>query len=92
MARFCVCYELTKKGRDYSGLIEALRSYRPSWQGMQSVWIIGSRTASCQEVFERLRVYIDADDRLLVVPLASNASWWSQSLVEEEAPPAFPIS
>lgn len=86
MAYFCVCYELTKKGRDYSGLIQALKSksYRSSWHGMESVWLIESRSASCQEVFEHLRVHLDVEDRLLVVPMASNAGWWSQGLVEDE--------
>jgi hypothetical protein len=86
MAQFCVSYELTQRGRDYSDLVAALRSYRPSWQGMQSVWIVGSRSATCQDVFEQLRIHMHPDDRLLVVPIDPSAGWWSQGIVADEAP------
>lgn len=73
MARYIVTYDLIDE-RDYSTLIERIKSYGKWAHPLESVWIIVTDETSTQ-VRDYLSECIDEDDKLLVMKTAQGASW-----------------
>lgn len=72
MAILGINYDLRKPGRDYSGLITAIKSQGDWIHPMDSVWFIDtSRTT--QQVRDALTKELDANDMLLV--MRANKDW-----------------
>ncbi len=69
-----ITYDLCTPGKDYSGLISAIKSY-PLWcKVTESCWII-STPKTCVQVRDHLNLYIDVNDRLFVASLTGEAAW-----------------
>lgn len=67
-------YDLRSPGRDYDRLYEAIKSY-PAWAHItESTWFIKT-TNSCSQVADKLKMYMDSNDRLFVAELTGAAVW-----------------
>lgn len=65
MAVYLVTYDLNAQGKDYDGLINAIKAYGSYCKLQKSVWFIGSgKTAS--EIRDDLKRHIDQNDDLFV--------------------------
>lgn len=73
MARYIVTYDLVNR-RDYSPLINKIKSYRKWAHPLESVWIIITDESSSQ-IRDALSAFIDGDDKLLVMKTTQGASW-----------------
>lgn len=74
MSVFLVTYDLRQPGRNYQALYDALEAY-PCCRGLESVWFIKSNSNS-SDIRDRLKAYIDSNDRLFVSELETYwASW-----------------
>ncbi len=74
MSTYIANYDLRKPGRDYSSLINAIKSY-PDWAHLlESHWgIVSNRSAS--EVRDHLAQFMDANDGLTVITATTPAAW-----------------
>lgn len=77
MARYIVTYDLVNR-RDYSPLIEKIKSYKMWAHPLESVWIIITDDTSSQ-IRDYLSDAIDSDDKLLIMKTSQGASWVSLS-------------
>ncbi|WP_237520840.1 CRISPR-associated endonuclease Cas2 [Serratia proteamaculans] len=73
MARYIVTYDLVNR-RDYTLLIEKIKSYRQWAHPLESVWIIITDDTSSQ-LRDSLSDFIDKDDKLLIMKTTQGASW-----------------
>jgi len=73
MARYIVTYDLVNR-KDYTPLIEKIKSYRNWARPLESVWIIITNETSSQ-VRDSLSDFIDNDDKLLIMKTTQGASW-----------------
>lgn len=73
MARYIVTYDLVNR-RDYTPLIEKIKSYRQWAHPLESVWIIITDDTSSQ-LRDSLSDFIDKDDKLLIMKTTQGASW-----------------
>lgn len=70
-----VGYDLNKTGKDYAGLIDAIKSTVDNWwHCLDSTWIVKT-SLSPVELRDILRQHIDANDELLVAKLTGAAAW-----------------
>jgi hypothetical protein len=69
-----VTYDLCNPGKNYDGLINAIRAYPFAECVCLSAWII--KTAdTCTSVRDYLLLFMDSNDRLFVAALTSEAAW-----------------
>ncbi|WP_234942248.1 hypothetical protein [Enterobacter hormaechei] len=73
MPRYIVTYDLVNR-RDYSPLIDKIKSYRGWAHPLESVWIIITNETPSQ-VRDSLSEFLSGDDKLLVMKTAQGASW-----------------
>jgi len=70
-----ICYDLNRPGKDYSSLIDAIKSAFPAyWHHLDSTWLVRSNL-SCVEVRDLLTPHMDSNDELLVITLGGEAAW-----------------
>ena len=62
---YCVAYDLNTPGKDYSALIEQIKTYNGWWHHLDSTWFINSEKSTA-EIRDHLGKYIDTNDELLV--------------------------
>jgi hypothetical protein len=75
MASFLIGYDLNKTGKDYAGLIEAIKRLGSNWwHCLDSTWII-KHAGPTTVIRDALTPYIDANDELLVVGLTGEGAW-----------------
>lgn len=65
---YCISYDLSKPGRNYESLYNAIKSYGTWWHQTESVWFIVS-SANATEIRDNLNKHTDANDKLFVVAL-----------------------
>lgn len=70
---FSVAYDLRSQ-RDYSRIIEAIRSYDGAQNVLESLWVIRSNS-SAAGIRDHLLNYVDGDDGLFVAKLTGEAAW-----------------
>src|SRR4051794_39702553 len=76
MANYAINYDLSKPGRNYQGLIDAIKSYGAWAHVLQSSWVVRSpRTAA--QVRDDLLQHIDANDKLVVSTVTGEAAWFN---------------
>jgi len=74
MKTFLISYDLRKQGRDYDSLIKAIQKLPGYTSPLKSVWFVqGEMTAT--NLHDFLRQYMDANDLLMVIEIASKADW-----------------
>jgi len=69
-----ISYDLCEPGRNYDGLYEAIKSYYVWAAITESTWIVRTSSSSA-EIWDRLNREVDANDRLFVAELSSEAKW-----------------
>lgn len=74
MARYIVTYDLVNI-RDYSSLIDKIKSYQKWAHPLESVWIIITNDTPAQ-VRDSLSECMDGDDKLLVMKTTLGTSWF----------------
>lgn len=79
-----VTYDLKKPGQDYAGLIEALKNVGTWWHYLESTWLLDTSLTPSQ-VWERIKTYVDKNDRVLVVELKPGTAASMSGWLEEDA-------
>jgi len=79
MSIYCVSYDLIKE-KDYSELIEKLKSYGAYAHAQGSLWFIKS-PKNASELRDELKSFIDEDDKLIVIRVT--LPWASSNLSKE---------
>lgn len=75
MKTILVSYDLRAPGKDYNRLWEHLRSYGDYIKPLESFWFL--RTLySAKDVKNKVRQYIDTNDRLMVIDVTGDAAAW----------------
>ena len=70
MATVLVTYDLKTPGADYVGLAAELKSLGTWWHHLESTWFIVTDETP-DELFERLRPHLGANDKLLILTVQS---------------------
>ncbi len=74
MRTLLVGYDLDQPGQDYADLIDHLKTYGTWWHHLDSTWIVRTEQ-SAAEVRDACAMYLDANDKLLVVELKGAGAW-----------------
>lgn len=70
-----VSYDLMAPGKDYDKLWDHLKSYPDYIKPLESVWLL--KTAlSAEEVRDKISLYTDSNDRLLVINVTKDEAAW----------------
>lgn len=77
MSVYQINYDLRKQ-KDYSSLIERIKSYGTWCHPLESVWIIVTNQTATQ-VRDYLATVMDNDDGILVTRLQGEAAWYGLS-------------
>lgn len=66
---YFITYDLNKAGKNYEGVYQAIKDASTgAWcHFWESSWLIRSNLITADIVFDRIRPYLDNDDRCLVV-------------------------
>lgn len=81
MALHAISYDLSKPGRNYDSLFEAIKTLGAWCHALESTWVVNT-TLSAGQVRDRLIKVIDSNDHLLVTELTG--SWASFNLSSEQ--------
>ena len=63
---YCISYDLNSPGRDYSSLIDGIKSYGTWWHHLDSTWFIVTEHKTASEIRNELGQLIDTNDEILV--------------------------
>ncbi|KAF5079220.1 CRISPR-associated endonuclease Cas2 [Desulfovibrio desulfuricans] len=72
-----ISYDLSKPGRDYSTLHQAIQRVGTWWHCLESVWIVETNRQAI-DVRDEIKKYIDANDKLVV--LRVGGGWGTYNL------------
>ncbi len=75
MATHLVTYDLNAPGRDYTALYDAIKTATYWAHPVESVWLIVTDLTPV-EVRDNLTAIMDANDRLMVINVTSDAAAW----------------
>lgn len=78
---YCIMYDLIKE-KDYSTLIDEIKRFPSWWHQTGSVWFVVSSETSVQ-IRDKLRPYIDVDDKIFVIRVYCN-NWAGYGFSKEE--------
>lgn len=70
-----VSYDLNKKGKDYQGLYNELKSKQEWYHLLDSTWLLCTSESAAQ-LWERLRSHIDNDDYIFIAEITNNYEGW----------------
>lgn len=68
MASRLISYDLSKPGRNYDDLYEAIKALGTWWHCLESVWIVETGK-TCGQVRDELSPHLDSNDKLAVFTL-----------------------
>lgn len=71
---YIIAFNLNSKNKDYSTLIEAIKSLGNCKKVLESCWIVETHNSS-NNITRYLAGYIDDEDRLFVGKLSGEATW-----------------
>jgi len=75
MNTLLIGYDLNKAGKNYDGLVTAVKACPDWWHYLDSTWLV--KTVSTAEAMRsKLSPYIDGDDELLVINVTGDAAAW----------------
>jgi len=72
---YIISYDLNKQGKNYDGLISAIKQLSYWAKIQKSVWYVKSKLTTDQ-IYEFLRKQMDGNDSLIVVNASSNNAVW----------------
>ncbi|MGS1063518.1 SinR family protein [Burkholderia glumae] len=77
MANILIGYDLNKAGKDYTNLINAIKTLSTEWwHCLDSTWIVKT-SATAASIRDTLSQHIDGNDELLVVDITGDAAAWA---------------
>lgn len=79
---YCISYDLLTPGKDYEGLINAIKSFGVWWHQTGSVWLILSDNDSAQSIRDYLMNYLDENDKIFVIEVIEN--WGGRGFSKQE--------
>ena len=65
MTNLIIAYDLDRPGQDYSGVHSAIKALGRWYQLQQSLFYVQTQLSS-QQAYDRVRIFMDANDKLLV--------------------------
>ena len=72
MTTYMIGYDLNKSGKDYSGLISAIKGIANGyWHHLDSTWLVNT-TMSASQIRDWLAANVDHDDEILVIAVAND--------------------
>lgn len=75
MTVYMIGYDLNNKGKNYDGLIDAIKKISGVWcKALESTWFVKTNLTAT-EILQILRLQIDNDDELLVVKASAPGTW-----------------
>lgn len=75
MRTYMIGYDLNKPGKDYSGLIGAIKEmFTVWWHNLDSTWIVRSNLTA-EQIRDKLQPFLDSSDELLVTRLSGEGAW-----------------
>lgn len=77
MENYLISYDLSKPGTEYAQLIEQLKNFNYWCHLHKSVWLI-STTYSSEEIYDKLGIYIDKNDKLFVAKINLRSAIWTK--------------
>ena len=72
---YAINYDLSKPGRDYAGLYQAIKDCGAWWHYLGSTWLIDTNL-DAQGIWKRLDTLFDATDRALVIGITKEYQGW----------------
>jgi Fe-S cluster biosynthesis and repair protein YggX len=72
---YSITYDLRQPGRDYTNLYEEIKKSPKWWHYLESTWMIITEE-SANQVWERIRPYIDKNDYLLIIGVRNDVQGW----------------
>jgi hypothetical protein len=76
MSAYLVSYDLDQPGKDYTGVIAAIQRLG-GVKVLYSEWVIPTVPLTTRQVFDKLAPFIDANDRVLIIELGADATWYN---------------
>lgn len=75
---YMITYDLNKEGQNYTKVIEAIKEASDgTWcHYWDSAFLIRSNYQSANDVFEKVKPYLDGNDRFFVVEAKKNYQGW----------------
>ncbi len=77
MSTYLVSYDLIRPGKDYTHLLEHLRSYSDWAKPLESVWLLKSGLGIA-ELRNTIQAHMDSNDKILVVDITGKAAAWDK--------------
>lgn len=75
MSAYLITYDLCKPGQEYEELYEEIKEIANGWwHNLESTWII-KHSGPADYIHDRLKAYIDENDKLVVARLTGEAAW-----------------
>ena len=76
--RYLITYDLNKSGKDYEGVIEAIKSASDGvWcTYWKSAYLIRSDYQSATDVSDLITPHLDSNDRLIAIEVINNNQGW----------------
>lgn len=75
MTTYMIGYDLNKAGKNYDGLIAAIKEVANGyWHHLDSTWIIHSESSAI-DIRDKLAAHLDSDDELLVCKIGAPGAW-----------------
>lgn len=76
MAAYMITYDLNKSGKDYEGVIEAIKESSTAYcRYWKSSWLIKSNLTPDQ-ITAKITPHLDGDDRMIVIEVKNNYQGW----------------
>lgn len=72
---YAINYDLNRPGQNYEKLHEAIKSCGGWWHYLGSTWLVDT-SLSANAIWDRLKPYVDKNDRVLVIRLSRDYNGW----------------
>lgn len=75
---YLVTYDLNKKGQDYENVIQAIKDASDgTWcTYWKSSFLIRSNYLTADQVFTKIKPYVDGNDSVIVIEVVNNKQGW----------------
>lgn len=71
---YLISYDLNAPGKNYDQLYDAIKSLGGWWHHLDSTWIV-THAGPATAIRDKLKPYLDHNDKLLVVHCSGEAAW-----------------
>lgn len=75
MRTHLISYDLVAPGRNYETLYDFLKSFGTRAKPLESLYLVRT-SLSAKEVRDKIKSYIDTNDKVLVIDVTGDASAW----------------